>query len=156
MAGRCGSPHRGGLSASSGCQNTVGGAASYEPWLTPRRRSAPFGADAVRRSAEQATLGSLKIEPRRGEPERVVAEKSLRLTHWGVSAPGTAERIGVLDGGSAMKWFSISLVPLALGVAGVLWASDLLDRPDLAFLDSFVASASATLALALLDSRGLL
>ena len=55
-----------------------------------------------------------------------------------------------------MKWFSISLVPLALVVVGVLWATDLLDRPDLAFLDSFVASASATLALALLDSRGLL
>ena len=45
---------------------------------------------------------------------------------------------------------------LALGVVGVLWASDLLDRPDLAFLDGFVASASATLALVFLDSRGLL
>ena len=45
---------------------------------------------------------------------------------------------------------------LALVVVGVLWASDLLDRLDLAFLDGFVASASATLALALLDSRGLL
>jgi len=45
---------------------------------------------------------------------------------------------------------------LALVVVGVLWASDLLDCPDLAFLDSVVASASATLALALLDSRGLL
>ena len=45
---------------------------------------------------------------------------------------------------------------LALVVVGVLWASDLLDRPDLAFLDGFVASASATLALAFLDSRGLL
>ena len=55
-----------------------------------------------------------------------------------------------------MKPHSISLVPLALVVVGVLWASNLLDRPDLAFLDSFVASASATLALALLDSRGLL
>ena len=55
-----------------------------------------------------------------------------------------------------MKWFSISLVPLALVVVGVLWASDLLDRPDLAFLDSVIASARATLALALLDSRGLL
>jgi hypothetical protein len=53
-----------------------------------------------------------------------------------------------------MKWFSISLVPLALGVVGVLWACDLLDRPDLAFLDGFVASAGATLALALLDRRG--
>jgi hypothetical protein len=55
-----------------------------------------------------------------------------------------------------MRPLSISLVLLAVGVVGVLWASDLLDRPDLAFLDSFVASASATLALALLDSRGLL
>jgi uncharacterized membrane protein YdjX (TVP38/TMEM64 family) len=45
---------------------------------------------------------------------------------------------------------------LALVVVGVLWACDLLDRPDLAFLDSFVASAGATLALAFLDSRGLL
>jgi len=45
---------------------------------------------------------------------------------------------------------------LALVAVGALWASDLLDRPDLAFLDSFVASASATLAMAFLDSRGLL
>lgn len=45
---------------------------------------------------------------------------------------------------------------LALVVVGVLWASNLLDRPDLAFLDSFVASASATLFIAILDSRGLL
>jgi hypothetical protein len=52
---------------------------------------------------------------------------------------------------------SIAYCPAsALGVVGVLWASDLLDRPDLAFLDSFVASASATLVIALLDSRGLL
>ena len=43
---------------------------------------------------------------------------------------------------------------LALVVAGVLWACDLLDRPDPAFLDSFVASASASLAMAFLDSRG--
>ena len=55
-----------------------------------------------------------------------------------------------------MKPSFICCLALALGVVGVLWASDLLDRPDLAFLDSFVASASASLALALLDSRGLL
>ena len=52
-------------------------------------------------------------------------------------------------------WFTRCLA-LALVAVGVLWACDLLDRPDLAFLDGFVASASATLALALLDSRGLL
>jgi hypothetical protein len=55
-----------------------------------------------------------------------------------------------------MKPWFIHCLALALGVVGVLWASNLLGRLDLAFLDSFVASASATLALALLDSRGLL
>ena len=53
-----------------------------------------------------------------------------------------------------MKPSFICCLALALGVVGVLWASDLLDRPDLAFLDSFVASPSATLVMAFLDSRG--
>jgi hypothetical protein len=52
-------------------------------------------------------------------------------------------------------WF-LRCLALALGVVGVLWATDLLDRPDLAFLDGFVASASATLVMALLDGQGLL
>ena len=55
-----------------------------------------------------------------------------------------------------MKPSFIHCLALALVAAGVLWASDLQDRPDLAFLDSFVASASATLVMAFLDSRGLL
>jgi len=65
-------------------------------------------------------------------------------------------RIKLLDGGLAMKPSFACCLALALVVVGVLWATNLLDRPDLAFLDGFVASASATLALAFLDSRGLL
>jgi hypothetical protein len=55
-----------------------------------------------------------------------------------------------------MKPSSTCCLALVLVGVGVLWASDLLDRPDLAFLDSFVASASATLVMALLDGQGLL
>ena len=55
-----------------------------------------------------------------------------------------------------MKPTFTSFVFLAVVTVWVLWGSNLLDRPDLVFLDSFVASASATLVMAFLDSRGLL
>ena len=42
---------------------------SYEQGLTLRRRSAPFGADAVRRDAEHATHAPLDTAPRRGRPD---------------------------------------------------------------------------------------
>src|SRR4051794_9924644 len=59
-----------------------------------QRRSVlmPFGGvQSMRRSAR--SISRLDVASQSASS----LKKSLRLTHWGVSAPGTAERIGVLD-----------------------------------------------------------
>jgi hypothetical protein len=54
-----------------------------------------------------------------------------------------------------MKPAFTSYVSLSIITVWVLWWSNLPDRPELAFVDSFVASVSATLAIGFLESRGL-